>query len=370
MATRSTTSPHRRRGEGSAPQLRKDGSWTVKYHDAQHVRRSLYGRDPDALMARLRVILAERDNGTPTHRTRMTLGSWLDTWLVGYAASPRTAERYRFALDTRWRWHRALMATALPKVSTEVLEAVLERQAERGDSAASRRYGLKVMHAALAEAYQRGHVGHNAAARVRPIRHDPAPISVLEADEQARLRPYLLADGLAAAWTLALDYGLRQGEILGLDWTDVDLERGLVRVSRTAHDDGTVDLPKSRTSNRLLHVEGPTLAALRDRSARFMAPVSGPLFLAPTDGRGTRGPARLARRMTGRQLRDAWYVMLALAGVRQVKFHTMRHTMLTDEAERGTSLALLQGVAGHASLAQTSAYLHVRALRLPGRGGD
>lgn len=338
----------------------------MQYYDVHHVRRSLYGKDPDQLMARLRVITAERDKGTPTHRTRMTLATWLDTWLERYAAKPRTQLRYRNALDRRWGWHTQLMRTQLTQVTPEALQNVLARQLELGHPAASRVYGLKVMRAALQVAVVQGKLGQNPARLVMAPDHRPAPMVALHPDEQARLRPILEAHPLAAAWALALDMGLRIGELLGLDWTDVDLTHGQLAVRRTAHDDGTTGTTKSHRSDRPLMMMPSVQAALEARWELLGRPTTGPVFLAPATGRGARGLARLGgERMRSRALREQWTQALAQAGVRPVRFHSTRVTMITDQDQAGTPLTHVQDYVGHSSLDMTRQYVKVRARQLP-----
>ena len=70
---------------------------------------------------------------------------------------------------------------------------------------------------------------------------------------------------------LSVTTGLRQGELLGLKWDDVDLENHLVRVRRTlVRKKGRVFLgePKTKRSRRTVRLTEPAVDALRDHLAR------------------------------------------------------------------------------------------------------
>ena len=73
---------------------------------------------------------------------------------------------------------------------------------------------------------------------------------------------------LEALYVLAVHCGLRQGELLGLKWEDVDLERGILQVRRTLSN-GTFTIPKTTKSRRSVRLTESALGTLRrhlDRS--------------------------------------------------------------------------------------------------------
>lgn len=93
----------------------------------------------------------------------------------------------------------------------------------------------RTIRTALGEAHRRGHVARNGAVLARPPRVQVDSVEPYSVDE---VRAILTAAGRhsnGARWAIALALGLRQGEVLGLTWSDVDLDGGILRVRSTRH---------------------------------------------------------------------------------------------------------------------------------------
>jgi integrase len=146
---------------------------------------------------------------------------------------------------------------------------------------------------------------------------------------------------LAAAMT-----GLRQGELLALRWEDVDWRAGRIRVRRnyTRRRFGT---PKSRRSSRSVPMSGRLAEELRRhfQASAFQAD-EDLVFCHPHTG----GPLDAAR------LRRRFKEALASAGVRQIRFHDLRHTFGTHCASAGVPMRVLREWLGHRDLTTTLIY--------------
>ena len=163
------------------------------------------------------------------------------------------------------------------------------------------------------------------------------------------------ADRLAALFRVALTLGLREGEVLGLAWDDVDLDAGRLRVRRAVQRiDGTLTLkePKSDKSRRTLRLPPSLVAALRahrDRQAFEQAAVgerwrdSGLVFTTRTGG--SLDPRNAIR---------SWHRFLAANGVERRPFHTTRHTAASVLLAEGLSLKVVQEILGHSLLSTTA----------------
>lgn len=144
-------------------------------------------------------------------------------------------------------------------------------------------------------------------------------------------------DRLAARWLIALTLGLRQGEVLGLEWRCVDTDRRLLTVERALQKqpDGNLELVPTKTqrSNRVLPMTATVADALQRRreAQQTEREVAGPMWqendLVFTTAVGTPIHPRNDYRAF-RQLIDR-------AGVRRVRLHDLRHT--------ATSMLLAEG---------------------------
>jgi integrase len=151
----------------------------------------------------------------------------------------------------------------------------------------------------------------------------------------------------------AVGLGLRQGELLGLRWSDVNPDAGTVAIRHTRNaKTGELAEPKTERSRRTLRLGGELPAALRSHKAR-------------------KGEERLA---AGRRWRDGDYVFttpsgqsldaanvthrfqaaLAVAGLPRQRFHDLRHACATLRLEQGEELAIVSRILGHASITTTA----------------
>lgn len=159
--------------------------------------------------------------------------------------------------------------------------------------------------------------------------------------------PLLLAGADLGAWRamilLGLRAGLRQGEILALEWPDVDLVRGVLHVRRRIWE-GDIDTPKGG-KGRDVPLSNELRASLRELPSRFAA---GLVF--PAEG--------------GRYLRKnecKWPLWRACkrAGLRRVGWHVLRHTFASHLIMRGVSLKAVQELLGHVDIKMTMRYAHL-----------
>ncbi len=147
---------------------------------------------------------------------------------------------------------------------------------------------------------------------------------------------------LAAALT-----GLRQGELLGLKWLDIDAHAARIRVADN-FTRGKMDTPKSHEGRSVPMAARLTreLAALRDRT-RFKAG-DDLVFCHPETGH-VLDPSKMRKRFK---------TALAQAGARTITFHELRHTFGTQMAAAGAPLRAIQEWMGHADAKTTEIYRH------------
>lgn len=171
----------------------------------------------------------------------------------------------------------------------------------------------------------------------------PQDFDFLSFDEAERL----VAGADTGQWRtmmlVAMRTGLRCGELRALQWQDVDLVTGMLRVRRNATIGGKLKTPKSNRF-REVPLSADALAALK--SHRHLR---GAFVFAHETGRMLREPEckHPCRRAAKR------------AGLRVVYWHVLRHTFASHLAMRGAPAKTIQELMGHASLAQTQRYMHL-----------
>jgi integrase/recombinase XerC len=272
--------------------------------------------------------------------------------------SPHTARAYagdlerfvRFLEGEYWNLGAGRMAAAdLAKVDALAVRSFLAALA-RHHARTSQGRALSTLRTFFRWAARVGEARANPAAAVRtpkapkklPRHLRPGEVeNLLEAvagDDAGALRDRALLELLYAT-------GLRVAELVGLDWSDVDLKGRVLRALGKGGKERMVPFGRPAAE---------ALRAWRDRRAELPRPDSAPLFV---NLRGERLTDRSVRRIVDRHV-------AATATASGVHPHTLRHTFATHLLERGADLRAIQELLGHASLATTQRYTHVDLERL------
>lgn len=154
---------------------------------------------------------------------------------------------------------------------------------------------------------------------------------------------------------------MRNGELRGLQWTDVDFEKKVIHVQHTLLDDGTLDTPKTRTSLRDIPMMPQTLDVLKHaretylKNNRKVVKIKNDDFVFSVGGRPinkqrvTVEIERILARMEADGLDFPYFTL-----------HTTRHTFATRCIEGGMEPQTLKAILGHSSLSMTmDLYAHV-----------
>jgi integrase len=323
-----------RRGHGEGSVYKSGDRWVAQIEAGRHpdTGRRRYARaarrtKPEALRA-LDELRRQVTAGVALDRT-LTVGAYLDRWVdevlpySGVAQS--TVDKYRWVVD---HWLKPHIGTVrLDKLTPAHVQTMLRQLDKAGKSARTRAQARTVLRKALAHAQRTELVHRNAAALAAAPRLTRGTSDALTADEAAKVLAAATGHRLEHLAVLALRLGMRRGELLALDWSDVDFKVGEL----------TVRAGKTADAARTLPLVAGTADVLRPRRG------VGPVF---TTGAGNR--------LGGRQALDIWHGWTKAAGLGVRRFHASRHTAATLMLERGVPLEVVSAILGHASLAITS----------------
>ncbi len=231
MATR-----RRGRGEGSIVR-RADGRWMARvdlgWRDGKRRSKAIYGRTRRAVADALREALGAAQDGSVIQNERQTVSQFLAHWLEDVArprVRPRTLTTYEAAIERHLVPN--LGRIRLAKLTPQHLQAWLRQLETDGVSANRRRYARVVLRMALNTAMRWRLVTRNVATLIDAPRVVAREIRPFTPEESRAFLKAIDGDQLEAFFTVALACGLRLGEGLGLQWTDVDLDRGTLQVRR------------------------------------------------------------------------------------------------------------------------------------------
>lgn len=311
-----------------------------------------------------KVRLAEK--GIVVSSQRQTVKQYLAWWLEHVVAgklAPKTEKTYRDMV--RLHLEPELGRHELGKLSVQHVDAMLARKEKAGLSPRSVRMIREVLRAALGVAVKKQMLERNVATLSEPPRLTTTERRMLTPDEAKALLAQVQGDRLAALYRLALTLGMRQAEILGLRWADVDLDAGSLRVhqtiqriGKTVHTQG----PKTERSKRTLALSTSLVQALKAhhdaqaferRQAGSAWQESGLVFVS-----------RSGTALDARNLTREFKLHLKAAGLPgTIRFYDLRHAAASLLLADGVPVTAVSAMLGHAL---TSTTLNVYAHVLPG----
>lgn len=167
-----------------------------------------------------------RDGGVPIEFERITVGAYLDIWLRDVVAVRREVTTHATYSDlVRLHIKPAIGSVPLRALRPSHVRRMLSDMAAAGLSHSMQRQARSVLHAALNQAMEDGDLALNAATPVKIRKKTGTSRPTLTADQARALLDGVAGDRLEAMFVLAVGTGIRKGEIRGLQWSDVDLER-------------------------------------------------------------------------------------------------------------------------------------------------
>lgn len=217
-----------------------DGDWhgrvTVGVRDDGSIdRRHVRGKTKADVIKKVRQLERDRDSGRIAKPGKTwTVAAWLTHWLdniVAPVVRDSTLSAYRVAANKHLV--PAIGRYQLDKLTPEHLERLYRNMISTGSAPATAHQAHRTIRAALNEAVRRGHIHQNPARLARGPRLVETEIQPYTIEEVQRLLDAATDRPNAARWAIALALGLRQGEALGLQWSDIDLNAGTLTVRRS-----------------------------------------------------------------------------------------------------------------------------------------
>jgi integrase len=329
------------KGNGSGtvyPRKNKDGKITGylgAYYGPDGKRRYVSAKSKTECERKLRAAMVDADKGLVFDAGKITVGQYLNNWLRGIKGTvrQRTWERYEQFV----RVHLA-SKTALSPTTIRHLHAAI--------------------HKALDEAVADNLIPRNVATNIKLPKMRKKEIHPLNPDQAKAFLEAARGDRYEALYLLAIHYGLRRGELLGLKWSD--LQGNTLQVRRTMSESrvGRIEEETKNGKGRPIELSERALEALRSHRRQQVGVKDSEYIFPSTTGTPTNSSNLMYR---------SFKPTLKRAGLPQIRFHDLRHTCATIRFMKGQHPKRVQELLGHASIAMTmDIYSHV----IPGMGDD
>ena len=345
---------------------RPDGRWTsvinLGYQGGKLKRQYFYGKTREEVAGKLTEALQKHRQGLPVAFEKQNLGQFLERWLedsVKPSVRPNTYSSYEQNVRLYLKPH--LGSIQLSRLTPQHIQSFMNAQLKEGRSSRLINYQRTVLRCALNEAVKWNLVARNAAALVDPQRYIKGEIVPLNAEDANKFLEAIKGDPLETVFHVALSLGLREGEILGLRWQDVDLDKRIVHVRCSLQRiDKKLRLvePKTEKSKRTLPIPDSLLSSLRAHRTKQLEDklAAGAEWqengLAFTTSRGTP--------LSARNVIRSYHRLLAKGKLKRRRFHDLRHSCATFLLAKNIPARTVMDILGHSNISLTmNTYSHV-----------
>nr|WP_325295567.1 site-specific integrase [uncultured Oscillibacter sp.] len=355
----------RANGEGSI-RKRKDGRWEGRYTAGRDpvtgkvVYKNVLGKTQAEVKAKLKAAI-EKSSSLVAVTKRYTVGQWLDAWMENCAklqVRPSSHKTYQGFIENHIK--PALGDVPLEKLTTMDLQRLYKHLLESGRvecmESRSKPKGLSVK--TVRNINQMISSALNCAVEQHLIPANPTKgcaLPKLEKKEMKILPPESLGtffeearrSGVFELYYIDLATGLRRGELLGLKWNDIDLDKGVIHVRRQVlrQNGEVVEAPlKTKNSYRNIAIGVDAIKVLKGMEQKdeyvFPSPFGGP--------------------MSPDSVLHMFQRVLKRAGLERIRFHDLRHTFSVLALQNGVDVKTLSAMLGHYSAGFTlDTYAHV-----------
>lgn len=380
----------RANGEGTISKRLKNGKvsgWrgaiSVGYDpQGKPIRKTVSGKTQEEVREKMAALLAAQHTGMLADAKDLTVAAFFEQWIASKerdGIKPNTVRSYR---DTaRLYVTPRLGRKKLEKLTPLDVEANLTGLQKDGKSPQVLSYTLRITKMALRQAVRWQMLPRNVAEGIKPPKIIRSDLQVWTPEQVAAFLDQSQTHRLHAAFYLALMTGMRRGELLGLQWDDIDWERSRLKVRHNLVEErkeakpgkmhagkaavSSVSLvlqtPKTAGSRRSVVLSAGTLSKLRDHQQRQAAervnasevwqPAAGTDFVFASEI-GTATDPRNFYRWFGQILKEA--------NVPRIRFHDLRHTAASLMILRGIPAKTVSERLGHADVGFTlRTYTHL-----------
>ncbi|MDL2219414.1 site-specific integrase [Ruminococcaceae bacterium OttesenSCG-928-O06] len=357
----------RSNGEGSITK-RGDGRYNIKWYDINGERQTSSAKTLTDAKEKLKQHISDVERGIDTSDGKMLLSDWLKAWLEGYAQPVVSRSTYTGYYSSV---HKHILPyfgkTLLRELNTHKMQMFYGhlstgkradgREGNLSDNSIKKIHMMFKM--ALNQAVNNGLIPRNPALNVKLPKIRPKEMRVLSMDEQHKLEKAALDSDNRNAFGvyLCVNTGLRLGELLGLQWKDIDWEKKEILVRRNL---GRRVVFEDGMPNGTAIVIGDT----KTFSSRRSVPITADMVEKITEFKAKQDAAKqaageaykdddfllasdLGKHYEPRHYEELFYGLVEQAGIEKANFHSLRHTFATRCIEAGMDVYVVSKLLGH-----------------------
>ena len=337
----------RGRNEGSLSQ-RSNKNWQAQiYNDGKRISHTFTTKQ--AAQVWLRQMQGQLEQGLNYQGTKTTLAEYLPQWLENSRITLRENTAYHYALVVRKHILPRIGKLQLKDLTLARVEQFYSQLIQDGIGIRTVRITHNILHKALEKAVRYRLILYNPCHGAALPRYKHGEMKVLD---QSQVTTFLIAaqdSPYQALYHLAVVTGMRQGELFGLKWSDLQWTSGILHVQRQAHDiagkGASFSEPKTKSGRRTIALGDNTLQVLRQHRN------SEPGRISTAGNRWKDNdlifPSTFGTPINPSNMRLDFNQVLVKAGLPKIRFHDLRHTAASLMLNHGVPAIVVSKILGH-----------------------
>ncbi|WP_086315354.1 hypothetical protein A5821_002834 [Enterococcus sp. 7F3_DIV0205] len=336
---------------------RKDGRWEGRYPKARKADGSIYygyiyARSYRTVKEQMIEKKAQAIVSYEGHSKEFqgTFGHWAHLWLTEIMAKKIKESTYA-SYNNKLQLHILpfLESYPLKKITSLTINQFVQSLAKSLGSS-SIKIVFRIVKSCFEAAKERGFIYLNPCENTALPKNSKKNIQALTRAQQKAVEAESLMDEKGLPILLALETGMRIGEICALKWTDIDFESSLLRVERTKQ---RICLPNSTTGQRSKIVETAPKTANSTRVIPLTTKIKKVLLYWKSHSSAEYVVTSDNRSIEPRTVSYRFEKIKQKLGLFNMPFHALRHTFATRCVELGVNIAAISSLLGHSSIKLT-----------------
>jgi integrase len=329
---------------------RKNSSWRAQI-SLQGQRISKTFKTKSEALTWLRNMQDEVDNGLLFENTKLTLEQFMKDWLVSIEQNLRYNSFFQYRQITNQYIIPHLGKQKLRDLKSEHIQKMYNDMVQQGRGNRTIQLTHSILHRALEQACKQGSVFRNPDDATIPPKPRQKEMQFLDEEQVQRflITAQAMNDRFYALYYLAIASGMRLGEILALQWDDLDLERGTLKVQRqlTKCKNGfRFTVPKTKAGIRQIDLGNSTVDVLKAhlRMQQAEKVIAGDSW----EDYNLVFPSMVGTPMNRSNLHKKYKSILKNSGLPLIRFHDLRHTAASLMLNNGIPVIIVSKRLGHA----------------------